>query len=187
MQALHFLIIHGTMGSPEVNWFPWLKSELEARGHLVLVPRFPTPENQNYVSWREVALAALAGLDPAHTVLIGHSMGAAFSFRLAEETTVPYKAIYAVAPFIDKIGLPEFDPLIATFVEHDFDWDKIKKNAGHIHLLAGDNDPYVSHALTQRVEDALGVPITYIANGAHLNADAGYTSFPLLLESILSA
>lgn len=114
------------------------------------------------------------------------------SFRLIFGTpcfdeSFPYKAIYAVAPFIDKIGLPEFDPLIATFVEHDFDWDKIKKNAGHIHLLAGDNDPYVSHALTQRVEDALGVPITYIANGAHLNAAAGYTSFPLLLESILSA
>ncbi len=182
---LHFLIIHGTFGSPEGNWFPWLKSELEARGHHVVLPRFPTPENQNYVAWCGVAHAASEGLDPARTVLVGHSMGTSFSFRLAEETTVPYKAIFAVAPFIDKTGLPEYDPLIATFVEHDFDWDRVRTNAGHIHLFAGDNDPYVSLALTQRVEDALGTPVTYIANGGHLNADAGYTSFPLLLESIL--
>ena len=39
----NIFIIHGTEGYPEENWFPWLKKELEQKGHIVFVPQFPTP------------------------------------------------------------------------------------------------------------------------------------------------
>ncbi|MGE4351492.1 MAG: RBBP9/YdeN family alpha/beta hydrolase [Bdellovibrionales bacterium] len=183
---MNFLIMHGTMGSPDGNWFPWMKAQLEALGHHVWLPRFPTPENQNYTSWRSVAMQALHDLDPSQTILIGHSMGCALSFRLAEEADRPYRAIFAVAPFIDKTGVPEFDPLVVTFIEHAFDWARVKKGAGVYHLYAGDNDPYVSPELTRRVEDALGQPVTFVPGGGHLNAEFGYTSFPLLLQDVLA-
>lgn len=37
------IIIHGTEGYPEENWFPWLKNELELIGYNVIVPQFPSP------------------------------------------------------------------------------------------------------------------------------------------------
>jgi hypothetical protein len=39
-----FVIIHGTKGSPEGNWFPWLADFLRQQHAEVVVPRMPTPE-----------------------------------------------------------------------------------------------------------------------------------------------
>ncbi len=44
------VIIHGTFGNPKENRFPRLKNQIEAKGHEVRVPHFPTPQNQNIKS-----------------------------------------------------------------------------------------------------------------------------------------
>jgi predicted alpha/beta-fold hydrolase len=36
----NIFIFHGTEGHPKENWFPWLKSELEAKDYNVIVPQF---------------------------------------------------------------------------------------------------------------------------------------------------
>jgi uncharacterized protein len=180
----HFLIIHGTGGYPEKNWFPWLKTELEKTGNTANIPHFPTPEGQSFEAWRKVAEVALANRDPQNTVLIGHSMGAFFALRLAELSPKPYKAIFAVAPFACEIGLPDFDTLNATFVNHKPDWERIKRGAGCITCLAGDNDPYVPQAAARDVAEKANAELIIIPGGGHLNTDAGYLKFPLLLDKI---
>lgn len=47
-------LLHGSYGSPEGNWFPWLKKELEKLDCTVLIPKFPTPENQSLETWLAV-------------------------------------------------------------------------------------------------------------------------------------
>ena len=47
-------IIHGAYGSPDENWIPWLKKELDKPGCEVYAPKFPTPENHNLDSWSKV-------------------------------------------------------------------------------------------------------------------------------------
>jgi len=45
------IILHGTDGNPESNWFPWLKARLEAEGYEVWVPLLPenhTPNRETY-------------------------------------------------------------------------------------------------------------------------------------------
>lgn len=178
---MDIVILHGTMGSPEGNWFPWLKAEMEKRGHTVYVPRLPTPEGQTKDEWC-AALREQAPLFGKDTVLVGHSCGALFVLHILEVVRNPVAKAVLVSPFMSALGNETFDRLNASFVNHDFDWAAVKRNAGEIVLLHGDDDPYVPLAEAQKVAGKVGQPLTIVPGGGHLNAESGFTRFEKLLE-----
>ena len=48
----NYIIVHGSFGSKDGNWFPWIKKELEKREFKVDVPQMPVGVgNQNYENW----------------------------------------------------------------------------------------------------------------------------------------
>ena len=51
---MNVFIIHGIYGNPNENWFPWLKTELEKKGHEAIAPKFPTPIGQSLESWLKI-------------------------------------------------------------------------------------------------------------------------------------
>ncbi|MDD4530479.1 MAG: alpha/beta hydrolase, partial [Candidatus Gracilibacteria bacterium] len=67
------IIIHGTGGSPEGNWFPRLKSKLEDLDCRVFVPKFPTPDGQSLESWLAVFSEYEQYLDE-NSIVVGHSL-----------------------------------------------------------------------------------------------------------------
>ncbi|MCL2331609.1 MAG: alpha/beta hydrolase [Proteobacteria bacterium] len=178
---MNIIILHGTGGSPEGNWFQWLKTQLGDRGHTVYVPRFPTPEGQSVEAWR-AALGEQAPQIGKDTILIGHSCGAAFMLHILESLNQPVAQSVFVSGFIQKLGNEFFDNLNKTFTEYDFNWDKIRANMGRATLLWGNNDPYVPRAAAAYFSQHIGVPLTIIPNGGHLNAEFGYTEFPQVLD-----
>ena len=68
---MNVIIVHGSFGSPEENWFPWLKEELEKFGVKVLVPKFPTPEGQSLENWLKAFEECRQHLNE-ETILVGH-------------------------------------------------------------------------------------------------------------------
>lgn len=36
------LMLHAWLNGPDAHWYPWLKTELENRGHTVYLPEIPT-------------------------------------------------------------------------------------------------------------------------------------------------
>jgi len=91
----NIFIFHGTAGSPEGNWFPWLKEKLTNKGHNVIVPRFPTPEGESLVSWLKV-LEEYKDLINQDTIIIGHSKGGLFTLRVLEKLQKPIYATFLV-------------------------------------------------------------------------------------------
>jgi hypothetical protein len=75
------ILIHGTEGSPNENWFPWLKTSLEKKGHKCIVPQFPTPDGQCLDSWLEV-IDQEVGVLHTSDMLVGHSTGVIFSLNV---------------------------------------------------------------------------------------------------------
>ena len=185
-ENMKVIIIHGSFGNPEENWFPWLKEELEKFGWTVSIPSFPTPEGQNLDSWTKTFEETEAGLDE-ETILVGHSLGPAFILNVLERIDKQVKACFFVSGFLGKLGNPEFDEINRTFTDREFYWKKIKENCPAFFVFHSDNDPYVSLEKAEELAQNLGTEVTIVQGAGHFNENGGYTKFPLLLEKIKAA
>jgi uncharacterized protein len=180
---LRFVILHGSYGHSRENWFPWLAERLREIGHDVVVPQFPTPVGQNLSTWLEI-FDREAGLLSAQSVLVGHSLGAAFIIRVLERIASPVGAAFLVAAFFGPVGLPAFDSINATFVSEPVNWSRVKRSAKSFFVYGSDNDPYVRLDSCQRIAEQLGARFAVHHDAGHFNSESGYTSFPALLADI---
>jgi len=176
----NILIVHGVGGSPEENWFPWLKKELEKLGHNVIVPQFPTPEGQYLDRWLQV-LEPYDEFLNKDTIVVGHSLGVPFLLNVIENKSV-YSA-FLVAGFTGKIG-HQFDESMKTFAQRDFNWEKIRKNCKNFYIFHSDNDPYVRLDKAEELEKNLDSKIILMKKAGHINEGSGYFEFHELLEEI---
>ena len=177
------IIFHGSYGSPDENWIPWLKKHLETQGCKVFAPNFPTPKNQSLKNWNSVFEKIEKEINP-ESVFVGHSLGVAFALRLLEKLDVKVKACFFVAGFVGLLGDSKFDEINKTFVEAPFNWEKIRSNCDSFTVLQSDNDPFVPIENAEEIARGLGVEVELVKNAGHFNASAGYKEFPLLLEKI---
>ena len=176
-----FLVLHGTLGNPEGNWFPWLAGELEKLGHKALRPQLPkdqTPDN-----W----LQAIGESVPPDAVIVAHSMSCLAACLYLQSATAPVRACFFVAGFARDVPVQEpVKSLNLPFVQKSADWAKVRQNCPKFVCFAGDNDPYVPIAIARDFASKLGAELVVIPDGGHLNADSGFTQFPQLLDKILS-
>jgi uncharacterized protein len=179
----NIIIIHGTGGNPEGNWFPWLKSELEKLDCRVFVPKFPTPENQSLENWLKVFKEYKQNLNE-NSIVVGHSLGPAFLLNVLENLDSPIKCAYFVSGFTGLISNPEFDELNKTFAVREFDWDKIKNNCKKFVVINSDNDPYVPLEKGKELAQNLDTELITLENAGHINKESGHTKFNLLFEKI---
>ena len=180
---MNFIIIHGVYSSPDDNWFPWLKKQLEGMGYEVIAPKFPTPLNQSLESWTR-AFSQYEGKINEETVMIGHSLGATFILNYLEKADKKIKAAIFVSGFHKLLG-SSYDELNKTFVEKEFNWEKIKSSCGKFFVFASDNDEYIPLEIGQELSRNLGAEMNVVHDGGHLNKKAGYDDFHLLLETII--
>jgi len=171
------LIVHGAGSTPESNWFPWLKDELEADGFEVIVPQFPnTPSDQTLDNW----LTEINKYDiNEETIAIGHSLGAPFLLSLLEQKKL--KTVYLVAGFIGLLK-NEFDEVIHTFSNKEFDWNTIKTNCKSFHIIYSDDDPHVSSDKAIELGSKLGIEPKLIKGAGHFN----FPTFENLYSEIVS-
>lgn len=179
---MNFFIIHGIYGHPEENWFPWLKKELEKKGYEVIVPKFPTPIGQSLESWLKIIKTQEDKIN-YDTVMIGHSLGAAFILNYLEQTDKEIKAAFLVAGY-HKMLDNEFKELNKSFVGKKFNWNKIIENCENFYVITSDNDPYIPLEVNRQLNILVDGELHIIKNGGHLNSKAGFDKFPFLLELI---
>jgi predicted alpha/beta hydrolase family esterase len=135
-------IIHGWSGSPETNWLPWLKKELEQQGYEVVAPAMPDTDTPDIEAWVE-KLAEVVGKPDEQTYFIGHSIGCQAILRYLETIKTPVGGALFVAGWFNLEGLDEEETTIARpWLETPINTEKVKNVLPKSILIISDNDDF---------------------------------------------
>jgi uncharacterized protein len=186
-QAKTALILHGTAATPQVNWFPWLKSHLETEGYNVWVPQLPAADRPNAQRYTDFLLAN-RDWPWNGSVIIGHSSGAvetlALLQALPENTKI--KLAVLVASFTHELAdQPKWRMLTGLF-EQPFDFDLIKHHAKKLIFVHSDNDPHCPLGQAQYLAEQTASQLIVIPGKQHFSAklDPPVTEVPEILDLI---
>lgn len=184
------VLLHGTDGTPQSGWLPWLKSELERRGYEVWVPELPNNHTPNRQAYNDFLFSN--DWDFKDNLIVGHSSGAVSVLNLLEDSRCPHiKTAVLVGAWSDskKAGLLdkedfEKDQFNDLFPPKGFDFGTIKQKTDRLLFLHGDDDPYCPLDQAKWLAEQTASDIIVIPGGGHLNGGAGWTELPQLTSAL---
>ncbi|HYU64690.1 MAG TPA: alpha/beta hydrolase [Candidatus Paceibacterota bacterium] len=186
-------IIHGWEGSPEANWLPWLKRELESLDFEVYVPAMPQTEHPVKKVWVEY-LSNLVGTPDKNTYFVGHSIGCKAILRYLE--MLPSEVKIGGALFVAGwITLTHMDDrtekeleVIKDWINPPFRFKDIKNHLNKSIAIFSNDDPYVPlEGNMETYKDKLDSKIFIEKNAGHFTGEEdGRTEYPIILDKFLS-
>lgn len=178
---MNYIILHGSFGSKDGNWFPWLKEVLEKQNKKVEVPQMPVGVGiQNFDNWAK----ELDKLDiNENTIIIAHSIAPVFVCKYLTKKRKKVKKLIFVSGFNNYLGIdPDYDSVNESMFTDDY--MDINYYCDDIVCYYSDNDPYVSFDAEKDFADHVARRQYIINNGGHINSESGYTKFEEILKEI---
>ncbi len=170
----------------QLHWYPWLEGQLENKGLSVLRPDFPGGNEQTRDGWMST-LERHASVITERTIMAGHSLGGRLLLEWLESHRVG-AAVFVAAPYAYEPVL--WQPVAnrpdapTGFWPYSPQWKRMRKNARFFRLFYGDNDKLISPQQPETLCRRLGVSVTWIPGGGHLDENSHYAEFPLLAAHI---
>lgn len=183
------IIVHQWSGSPESDWYPWLKKKLENNGYKVLVPVMPDPDHPKIEPWVK-ALREAVGRPDEQTLLIGHSIGGQTIVRYLSALSghEKFAGVLLVTPWVTLLpaALPDDDyrSTGAPWLNVPINWESARRRAVKFKAVFSDDDPYVPMADSETFKEKLGAEITILHSKGHLTAEEEHTEVPEVWEMI---
>ena len=181
----NYLLIHGSFGSPFVNWFPYLRKELENKEKIVYTPDFPTGVGyQTYENWEKLLKCYVDfGILNENTIIFAHSIAPIFICKFLVKNKITVKRLVFVCGFNNYLGIDEeYDAVNKSMYFNNL--KDIKKYCKDIICFYTKNDPYVKYEKEKEFADTITAKQIIIEDGGHLNTDSGYKEFNELLKYI---
>jgi predicted alpha/beta hydrolase family esterase len=178
-----FLVLHGYDNfRPAGHWQHHLAAELGERGERVVYPQLPDADAPQVDAWADAVARALAEASDdgrRRVIVVCHSLACIvwLAARPAEDSV---ERVLLVAP-------PEQDVLAGIDALTAFAALPLTTPSTPTLLVGSDNDPYSPNGVSASFGEPLGIPVTVIPNGGHLEPGAGYGRWPSLLEWCLDA
>ena len=181
----NYLLIHGSFGSPFVNWFPYLRKEIENKNLEVYTPDFPTGVGyQNYENWSKLLKTYVdANIINENTIIFAHSIAPIFICKFLVENKIKVKRLVLVCGFNNYLGIDKDYDAVNESMYFD-NLSDIKNYCDDIVCFYSDNDPYVKYEAEKEFADTITDNHIMISGGGHLNSESGYAEFTELLKYV---
>jgi len=121
-----FVLIVGRGATPESNFYPWLKQQLEKRGYDVQIPAIPNGKIASDDEQTDFVIANVK-LD-SETAVIGHSFGGVIALRLLERGIKLGQVTFVAAPLSGVFLDGKSRPNLSKALQRGFDFKSIKEN-----------------------------------------------------------
>jgi uncharacterized protein len=168
------IIFHGSGGHPDNVWYPWLGERLTARGYRVERPHYPGLNEEPIGTFLPRVLAGHRFDE--RTVLVGHSGGAALLLAVLEHVGTPVAQAVLVAGYATPPNTKE-EPVLQA----EYDWARIRANAGEIVLVNSVTDPYGCDAEQgRRIRDEVDGVQVVLDDGHFGDWNQPYPTFDLV-------
>lgn len=176
-------IIHGSFGSSQENWFPWLETQLTEKGFKVFNLDYPIGYGkQNYDNW-EMVLNSVKRFINEDSIFFCHSISCIFLIKYCVRNNIKIGKAILVSGFNHYLGLDEeFDDVNCTMYTNNIK-EFIQLCPERI-CYYSKNDPYVKLEKLTDFAQQLQAQVICIDNAGHFNASAGYLQFENLLLHI---
>lgn len=195
---MQFVIFHGAFGSPNGNWFPQLKEQLEDLQQEVIAEQFPVDTWENVAEKGKRYKTDIQTLDNWLQVFeekilpklkngeklcfIGHSLAPVFMLHIVEKYNLQLDCAIFVSPFLGVLEKWEFNSVNSTFYKTDFNFEKLKKLIPLSYVLYSDDDPYVEPKQPKEFAEKLGSSLIPVRRGGHMNSGVNLNEFPLVFD-----
>jgi predicted alpha/beta hydrolase family esterase len=152
-------------GSPQDNWFPTVKNELETAGLKVISEEFPDNDLARSSFWIPFLINDLKADE--NTILIGHSTGAIAAMRLAEKQLILGSVL--VGAYYTDLDLQKEKQ--SGYFDTPWDWKSIQKNQKWSILFASQDDPWVPIKQARYIHMHLNCEYHEYKNEGHFGGD----------------
>lgn len=183
---MNFLILHGTGGSHESSWTPWVKAELQAAGHKVWAPDLPGADVPNIDRYADFLFAS--DWDFNDCVIIGHSSGSVATLgilqKLPEGTRI--NTAILIGAFTKRLSESPSWSMLKELFENPFDFDNLKTKSDKFIFMHSTDDPICPIDQAEYLCEQTGGEMIKFDNMSHftVKADRKFFRLPELVEII---
>ncbi|MEU5771621.1 alpha/beta hydrolase [Streptomyces asoensis] len=187
MTTRSYLILHGWQNHrPEAHWQHWLADRLTELGHEVVYPQLPDPDDPDLEVWlAELARRLDAPAVGTERVVIAHSLSVLLWLHAVARGLPGLAGVHRVL-----LVSPPSGAVLARYPEVEgfaLAGDDLARLGGRplphpTRLAAGDDDPYLPEGVQAAYGDPLNLTAELLPGAAHLDLDAGYGSWPSVLD-----
>ena len=182
-------IIHRWDGTPNSDWYPWIKKELENKDFKVEIPIMPNTSEPRIDSWITYLKKVVGKLDDK-TYFIGHSIGCQTIMRFLEKENYNDKIgqlVFVAGWFkLDNLENKEIEKIASPWINMPIDFDKVKQKISKLTVFLSDNEPYGFINENAKIfKEKLSAKVIIEKNKGHFTEDDNICELPEILDELI--